>query len=68
MRQCTHARKGIVTTHPNGYSPDGGHAARNCCDRPDCIRAAISWCASKANRTAYYVADADRAARPEVPA
>ncbi len=66
MKQCIHARKGIVTTHPNGYVADGGHAARDCCDRPDCITAAVSWCAGKANRSAYYVADADRAARKAV--
>jgi hypothetical protein len=57
MRQCTHRRKGIVTTHPDGYVPGEAHAARNCCDRPDCIQAATSWCAGKANRTAHWSPD-----------
>ncbi len=57
MRQCTHVRAGIVTTHPGGYVRGEAHAARNCCGRQACIDAAVAWCASKANRTAYWLPD-----------
>ena len=59
-RQCTHARRGIVTTHPDGPPIDGAHAARNCCDRPECIAAAQQWVASKAHRDGRYVPDGAR--------
>ena len=69
MRQCSHKRTGIVTNQPDSLGsaayPERGraHAARNCCDRPECIKAAKSWAAGVTNETAYYVPDADRSLR-----
>jgi hypothetical protein len=63
VKQCNHARKGIVTNQPDGYDRNRAHAARNCCDRPACIEAAKSWAAGITNETAYYVPDSDRTAR-----
>jgi hypothetical protein len=58
MRQCAHARRGIVTNQPSGYDRARPHAARVVCDREPCIAAAKSWVASKTNETAVYVPDA----------
>lgn len=71
VKQCTHARKGIVTNQPEWLSQTGSigldltkpHAARACCDREDCIKAAKRWVAGEVNGTAYYVPDADRSVR-----
>lgn len=64
MRQCTHARKGIVTNQPDSLDLKRSHAARTVCDREPCITAAKRWVAAKTNETAYYVPDDD----PEPPA
>lgn len=40
--QCPfkHQRRGIVTTHPDGYPKDSheGHFSAACCGDPDCVR------------------------------
>ena len=61
--KCKHARKGIVTSHPEGFSPFNvaeGHAATNTCDRPACIEDAIEWASIISGRPAVYVPDASR--------
>jgi hypothetical protein len=62
MKDCTHARRGIVTSHPNGLpGHDGGpHAARSCCDRPECIDAGVRWVASMTNMPGHFVSDRTR--------
>lgn len=62
MRQCTHARRGIVTNQPGTYDRTRPHASTTVCDRPECIAAAISWVAGKTNETAIHIRDADRRA------
>lgn len=41
-RECweIHQRKGIVTTHPDGYPEDSkeGHFSAQCCGAPECVR------------------------------
>lgn len=63
MRQCTHVRTGIVTTHPDGGPIDKGHAARDCCARPACVEAAVWWVRRAVGMPGYYVADSELRSR-----
>lgn len=56
MTPCTHPRRGIVTSHPAGYT-NGSHAATNVCDRPDCIAEAIAWVERVTGKPAFHVVD-----------
>jgi hypothetical protein len=66
MKACTHTRRGIVTSHPNGLprGDDGPHAARTCCDRPECIDAGVRWVASRTNTPGHFVRDSVRRGVP----
>lgn len=60
MRQCRHKREGIVTNQPEEYDARRAHASRQCCSRPSCVDAAISWVAGRTNETAYWIPDDTR--------
>jgi hypothetical protein len=62
MNACTHARTGVVTSHPvtGSYQPGSSHAATNVCDRPECIAEAIAWVERMTRKPAHHVLDADR--------
>lgn len=60
MPMCRHKRKGIVTNQPNGIEWAKPHAARDTCDRPDCIVATGRWVSGITGMTAYYRADANK--------
>jgi hypothetical protein len=65
MRQCTHARKGIVSNQLTGYDKNRPLASRAVCDRPACIEAARQWAAGFTNEPAFYLSDVDRSAGKE---
>lgn len=65
MSPCRHARKGIVTNQPGDYDPARPHASIQVCDRPECIRRAVSWVAGQTNETATYISDAVRRQRAQ---
>lgn len=59
VRQCTHARRGIVSNQDlsAGYDRTRPLFSRAVCDREECIAAAIAWSAGGANETARYYPD-----------
>lgn len=62
--QCKHKRAGIVTSHPEGFSPfnqSEGHAATSVCARDDCIEDAIEWASMISGRPAVFLPDATQA-------
>lgn len=67
MAQCRHVKPTGIVTNQNPAQPmdnERAHASRSTCDRPECIRNAQRWVASKTNETAvYHSFDAIRLAR-----
>lgn len=58
--KCRHARRGIVTTAPGGYT-GGPHAAADCCGREACVEDAKEWAqAATGGMEAVYVPDGER--------
>ena len=59
MRQCRHARRGIVVNeaYANGGDLTQHKAAQSVCDRPACIADAIARVAAVANERAVYCPD-----------
>src|SRR5262245_8456368 len=55
-----HPRRGIVTSHPDGYRWESGeaHLAVNCCGRIECIDKALAWIKSDTGREGAWIVDA----------
>lgn len=59
---CSHARKGIVTSHPPKVAlfesaPLGAHAATNVCDREACIEDAKFWVRALSGKVPHHIPD-----------
>lgn len=62
---CTHARRGIVTSHPPKVRlfdavELGAHAATNVCDRPECIEDAKFWVRAISGKEPHHAPDGAR--------
>lgn len=55
--QCSHKRKGIVTS---GDYKTGPHAATDVCDRPECIADAQAWATATTGLPAEHRSDKER--------
>lgn len=53
-------RRGIVTTHPDGYVSGDSHYAATCCGKAECVQKLREDAKAVAGREAVFVADVDR--------